>query len=239
MTTRRPWYGSAAITPSAVYSCNNSIMHSSCGCTYVRILSLVFCFFILPWPHTVCCIMNSCTPLPPLIYPHILHLLCYSSILPPLLLSLCSLSSPAPPPPVFPCALCLIHLGAGLCHAHVCPPCHGAHCGQLKGNREAWPHRGELEGPVADMKVMGSLDQCMLGATVHACTVCTYIRMYVVCMYIINSFCGSTVGCVLSLCCCIHLCLSQSEMEVCSLTSQFEDFVLQLLDRYVHHCCGD
>ena len=83
------------------------------------------------------------------------------------------------------------------------------------------------------MKVMGSLDQCMLGATVHACTVCTYIRTYVVCMYIINSFCGSTVGwCVLSLCCCIHLCLSQSEMEVCSLTSQFEDFVLQLLDRY-------
>lgn len=26
--------------------------------------------------------------------------------------------------------------------------------------------------------------------------------------------------------------LSQSEMELCSLTSQFEDFVLQLLDRY-------
>lgn len=86
MTTRRPWYGSAAITPSAVYSCNNSIMHSSCGCTYVRILSLVFCFFILPWPHTVCCILNSCTPLPPLIYPHILHL--------PLLL----LHSPSPTP---------------------------------------------------------------------------------------------------------------------------------------------
>ena len=30
-----------------------------------------------------------------------------------------------------------------------------------------------------------------------------------------------------------HLDRSQSEKELCSLTSQFEDFVVQLLDRYV------
>ena len=100
MTTRRPWYGSATITSSAVYSCNNSIMHSSCGCTYVRILSLVFCFFILPWPHTVCCILNSCTPLPPLIYPHI-----HTSppfVTPPFSLPYSSLFVPSPPPLLLP-----------------------------------------------------------------------------------------------------------------------------------------